>query len=330
MNKILDFLSSLNFAVICGFAITGLLAAGSLTMLAFPEAYKGLQGEDIKFFLFNAGPVHFWFYLLMLAFALFVLNLFLCTLRAFKKKRQKFGWKVTIYGSTIAHIAIILALISHAVSGLTVREGVPRYVTESDADTGATGTAPRMKMRITGVDEAYYANGMPRRANLTVEMEDATGKTTKTLGYNSPVTERFGAVEYLMMQFERMPSAAIITVNGVTSKVVRGSQVQVGPGTVLQVDDLYMPGDVPNLNVPALLVNYVDAGGTRRGAVLKLGQGADASVTPDFPMSFDELQRSPVALVRERHNEGIPLLLFSIILFLAGMGIVVARVIERG
>ena len=67
MKKLFEYLGSLNFAVICGFAITGLLIAGSLTMLAFPEAYKGLQGEDIKFFLFNAGPVHYWFYLLVVA-----------------------------------------------------------------------------------------------------------------------------------------------------------------------------------------------------------------------------------------------------------------------
>lgn len=330
MNKILDYLGSLNLAVICGFAITGLLIAGSLTMLAFPDAYKGLQGEDIKFFLLNAGPVHFWIYLLAVVFALFVLNLFICTVRAFKKKRQKFGWKVTVYGSTLAHLAVILALVSHLVSGLTVREGTPRYVTESDAVTGATGTAPKMKMRIVKVDDAYYDNGRPRRADLVIEVEEGEQRTTETLGYNRPITRNFGATEYLMMEFGRMPSAAFMTVNGVQSSVTRGTQIPAqGTSFVVQVEDLYMPGDAPDLNVPALLVNFVDAGGTRRGGILRLGHGT-ATPVPGLSMSFDELQKAPMALVRERHNEGIPLLMFSIILFLAGMGIVVVRVVERG
>ncbi|MDH4100002.1 MAG: cytochrome c biogenesis protein ResB [Nitrospirota bacterium] len=330
MNKLIEYLGSLNFGVICGFAITGLLIAGSLTMLAAPEAYKGLQGEDIKFFLFSAGLVHYWFYLLVVAFGLFVLNLFLCTLRAFKKKRQKFGWKVTVYGSTLAHIAIILALVSHLVSGLTVREGMPRYITETDAVTSATQAPPEIKMRIVKVDDAYYENGQPRRADLLVEVEENGKITTETLGYNRPITRNFGSTEYLMMQYGRMPSAAIMTVNGIKSSVARGAEVPV-PGTsfVIQVEDLYMPGEAPGLEVPALLVNFVDAGGTRRGGLLRLGSGT-VSPAEGLSMSFEELQKAPMALVRERHNEGIPILLGSIILFLAGMGIVVARVFERG
>jgi len=163
MKHIYDFLKSQKTGIIVGFAVTGLLIIGSLIMNYCPESYEGLSGEDITFFFKEPKLIHTWFYLMFVAFAMYGICIFICTLDSLLRKVKARSKKVALYGASIVHIGFLVTLVAHLVGGIWSESGRPITIADTWVQAG------EYELKVTGLDSTTYPNGMPRK--ITAQMK---------------------------------------------------------------------------------------------------------------------------------------------------------------
>ncbi len=238
MKNIYDFLKSQKTGIIVGFAVTGLLIIGSLIMNYCPESYEGLSGEDITFFFNEPKLIHTWFYLMFVAFAMYGICIFICTLDSILRKVKARSKKVALYGASIVHIGFLVTLVAHLVGGIWSESGRPITIADKWVQAG------EYELRVTSLDSTSYPNGMPRKITAQMKIRKDGKEYDDTLGYNNPVLLDSGTKQFLLRNYGNMPNAIVMNIDGQTATLNVKDVIEINGSDVL-IANLYMPPQFP-------------------------------------------------------------------------------------
>ena len=211
MKKVYGFLKSQKTGIIIGFTVTGLLIIGSLIMNFFPESYEGLSGEDITFFFNNPAPIHTWFYIMFIAFAMYGISIFFCTLDSILRKVKARTSKIPLYGASIVHIGFLVTLVAHLIGGIWSESGMPITIADKWVQSG------EYELKVTGLETSSYPNGMPRKIKAQMKIRKDGEEYDDTLGYNNPVLVDSGTKQFLLQNYGNMPNGVVLNIDGKTS-----------------------------------------------------------------------------------------------------------------
>jgi len=314
MKKVYGFLKSQKTGIITGFTVTGLLIVGSLIMNYFPESYKGLSGEDITFFFNNPRPIHTWFYIMFVAFAMYGISIFFCTLDSLIKKARSRTRKIPLYGASIVHIGFIITLVAHLIGGIWSESGRPVTIGDTWVQAGDC------EMRVTGLDTTSYPNGMPRKITAHMAIRRDGKETTDTLGYNNPVLLDCGTKEFLLRNYGNIPSEIVLNVDGETTVLKIKDIIEINGLRVL-LANLYLP---PQFPLPVIQLVSKGKDGKYNKTYVRIGR-QNAQDINGADVMFEDLKTSPAVAVSVKENPSIPLTLFAIGCFGSGMLLVIFR-----
>ena len=313
MKYIYDFLKSQKTGIIVGFAVTGLLIIGSLIMNYCPESYEGLSGEDITFFFNEPKLIHTWFYLMFVAFAMYGICIFICTLDSIIRKVKARSKKVALYGASIVHIGFLVTLVAHLVGGIWSESGRPITIADTWVQAG------EYELKVTGLDSTTYPNGMPRKITARMKIRK-DGREYDTLGYNNPVLVDSGTKQFLLRNYGNMPNAIIMNIDGETVTLNVKDVIEIN-GTDVLIANLYMPPQFPQ---PVLQLVSKGKAGKYDQTYVRIGRQNVQNVK-GVDVMFLDIKSTPAVVVTTKKNPSIPLTLIAIGCFGSGMLLVIFR-----
>ncbi|MCP4267523.1 MAG: cytochrome c biogenesis protein ResB [Candidatus Brocadiaceae bacterium] len=314
MNKIYGFLKSQKTGIIVGFTVTGLLIIGSLIMNYFPESYEGLSGEDITFFFNNPKPIHAWFYIMFVAFAMYGICIFICTLDSILRKVKARSKKIPLYGASIVHIGFLITLVAHLIGGIWSESGRPLTIADTWVKSG------EYELKVTGLDSTTYPNGMPKRITAQMKIRKDGKEFDDTLGYNNPVLLDSGTKAFLLRNYGDMPSSVVLNIDGETMSLNIKDVVEINGSRVL-LANLYLP---PQFPVPVILLVSKGKGDEYDKTFVRIGR-QNAQNIKGVDVIFEDLKSTPAVVVSTKINPSIPLTLIAIGCFGSGMLLVIFR-----
>ncbi|MGR3304344.1 MAG: hypothetical protein ACUZ8I_17845, partial [Candidatus Scalindua sp.] len=227
MKKVYGFLKSQKTGIIVGFTVTGLLIIGSLVMNYVPKPYEGLSGEDITFFFNNPRPIHTWFYIMFVAFAMYGICIFFCTLDSILRKVKARTSKIPLYGASIVHIGFLITLVAHLIGGIWSESGMPITIADKWVQSG------EYELKVTGLETTTYPNGMPRKITAQIAIRKDGKETTDTLGYNNPVLLDCGTKQFLLRNYGNMSNAVVLNIGGETRVINIKDVIEINGSKVL-------------------------------------------------------------------------------------------------
>ncbi len=314
MKYIYDFLKSQKTGIIVGFAVTGLLIIGSLIMNYCPESYEGLSGEDITFFFNEPKLIHTWFYLMFVAFAMYGICIFICTLDSIIRKVKARSKKVALYGASIVHIGFLVTLVAHLVGGIWSESGRPITIADTWVQAG------EYELKVTGLDSTTYPNGMPRKITARMKIRKDGREYDDTLGYNNPVLVDSGTKQFLLRNYGNMPNAIIMNIDGETVTLNVKDVIEIN-GTDVLIANLYMPPQFPQ---PVLQLVSKGKTGKYDQTYVRIGRQNVQNVK-GVDVMFLDIKSTPAVVVTTKKNPSIPLTLIAIGCFGSGMLLVIFR-----
>ena len=314
MKYIYDFLKSQKTGIIVGFAVTGLLIIGSLIMNYCPESYEGLSGEDITFFFNEPKLIHTWFYLMFVAFAMYGICIFICTLDSIIRKVKARSKKVALYGASIVHIGFLVTLVAHLVGGIWSESGRPITIADTWVQAG------EYELKVTGLNSTTYPNGMPRKITARMKIRKDGREYDDTLGYNNPVLVDSGTKQFLLRNYGNMPNAIIMNIDGETVTLNVKDVIEIN-GTDVLIANLYMPPQFPQ---PVLQLVSKGKAGKYDQTYVRIGRQNVQNVK-GVDVMFLDIKSTPAVVVTTKKNPSIPLTLIAIGCFGSGMLLVIFR-----
>ena len=314
MKQIYDFLKSQKTGIIIGFTVTGLLIIGSLIMNFFPEFYEGLSGEDITFFFNNPAPIHTWFYVMFVAFAMYGISIFFCTLDSILRKVKARTSKIPLYGASIVHIGFLVTLVAHLVGGIWSETGIPITITDKWVQAG------EYELKVTGLETTSYPNGMPRKIKAQIEIRKDGEETSDTLGYNNPVLLDSGTKQFLLRNYGNMPDGVVLNIDGETRAYNIKDVIEINESKVL-LANLYLP---PQFRIPAIQLVSKGKDGKYNKSYVRIGR-QNAQNVKGVNVLFEDIKVTPAVVVTPKENPSIPLTLIAIGCFGSGMLLVIFR-----
>tara|TARA_B100001964_G_scaffold233673_1_gene291267 strand:+ start:43 stop:1011 length:969 start_codon:yes stop_codon:yes gene_type:complete len=314
MKYIYDFLKSQKTGIIVGFAVTGLLIIGSLIMNYCPESYEGLSGEDITFFFNEPKLIHTWFYLMFVAFAMYGICIFICTLDSIIRKVKARSKKVALYGASIVHIGFLVTLVAHLVGGIWSESGRPITIADTWVQAG------EYELKVTGLNSTTYPNGMPRKITARMKIRKDGKEYDDTLGYNNPVLVDSGTKQFLLRNYGNMPNAIIMNIDGETVTLNVKDVIEIN-GTDVLIANLYMPPQFPQ---PVLQLVSKGKAGKYDQTYVRIGRQNVQNVK-GVDVMFLDIKSTPAVVVTTKKNPSIPLTLIAIGCFGSGMLLVIFR-----
>ncbi len=314
MKLIYDFLKSQKTGIIVGFAVTGLLIIGSLIMNYFPESYEGLSGEDITFFFNEPKLIHTWFYLMFVAFAMYGICIFICTLDSILRKVKARSKKVALYGASIVHIGFLVTLVAHLVGGIWSESGRPITIADTWVQSG------EYELKVTGLDSTTYPNGMPRKIKAQMKIRKDGKEFDDTLGYNNPVLLDSGTKAFLLRNYGNMPNSVVLNIDGQTRALNLKDVIELNGLRVL-LANLYMP---PQFPLP--VIQLVSKGNDNKynQTYVRIGRQNVQNIN-GIDVVFEDIKSIPAVVVTTKKNPSIPLTLIAIGCFGSGMLLVIFR-----
>ncbi len=314
MKLIYDFLKSQKTGIIVGFAVTGLLIIGSLIMNYFPESYEGLSGEDITFFFNEPKLIHTWFYLMFIAFAMYGICIFICTLDSILRKVKARSKKVALYGASIVHIGFLVTLVAHLVGGIWSESGRPITIADTWVQSG------EYELKVTGLDSTTYPNGMPRKIKAQMKIRKDGKEFDDTLGYNNPVLLDSGTKAFLLRNYGNMPNSVVLNIDGQTRTLNLKDVIELNGLRVL-LANLYMP---PQFPLP--VIQLVSKGNDNKynQTYVRIGRQNVQNIN-GIDVVFEDIKSIPAVVVTTKKNPSIPLTLIAIGCFGSGMLLVIFR-----
>ncbi|GAX62746.1 single-stranded DNA-specific exonuclease, partial [Candidatus Scalindua japonica] len=312
MKKVYDFLRSQKTGIIVGFAVTGLLIIGSLIMNYCPESYEGLSGEDITFFFNEPKLIHIWFYLMFVAFAMYGICIFICTLDSILRKVKARSKKVALYGASIVHIGFLVTLVAHLVGGIWSESGRPITVSNTWVQAG------EYELKVTGLDSTTYPNGMPRKITAQMKIRKDGEEYDDTLGYNNPVLLDSGTKQFLLRNYGNMPNAVVMNIDGQTVTLNVKDVIEIN-GTDVLIANLYMP---PQFPLPVLQLVSKGNNDKYDQTYVRIGRQNVQNVK-GVDVIFQDIKSTPAVVVTTKKNPSIPLTLIAIGCFGSGMLLVI-------
>jgi hypothetical protein len=314
MKQIYDFLKSQKTGIIVGFTVTGLLIIGSLIMNYCPESYEGLSGEDITFFFKEPKLIHTWFYLMFVAFAMYGICIFICTLDSILRKVKARSKKIALYGASIVHIGFLVTLVAHLVGGIWSESGMPITIADKWVQSG------EYELKVTGLDSTSYPNGMPRKITAHVKIRKDGKEYDDTLGYNNPVLLDCGTKQFLLRNYGNMPNSVVLNIDGETRALNIKDVIELNGLRVL-LANLYMP---PQFPLP--VIQLVSKGNDNKynQTYVRIG-GQNVQNINGIDVVFEDIKSTPAVVVTTKKNPSIPLTLIAIGCFGSGMLLVIFR-----
>jgi len=314
MKHIYDFLKSQKTGIIVGFAVTGLLIIGSLIMNYFPESYEGLSGEDITYFFNEPKLIHTWFYLMFIAFAMYGICIFICTLDSILRKVKARSKKVALYGASIVHIGFLVTLVAHLVGGIWSESGRPITIADTWVQSG------EYELKVTGLDSTSYPNGMPRKITAQIKIRKDGKEFDDTLGYNNPVLLDSGTKAFLLQNYGNMPNSVLLNIDGETRSLNIKDVIELN-GLRVILANLYMP---PQFPLP--VIQLVSKGNDNKynQTYVRVGRQNVQNIN-GVDVVFEDIKSTPAVVVTTKKNPSIPLTLIAIGCFGSGMLLVIFR-----
>ncbi len=317
MKLIYDFLRSQKTGIIVGFTVTGLLIIGSLIMNYCPESYEGLSGEDIKFFFNEPKPIHTWFYLMFVAFAMYGICIFICTLDSLIRKVKVRSKKIPLYGASIVHIGFLITLVAHLIGGIWSEDGMPLTLADKWVKSG------EYELKVTGLDSTTYPSGMPRKVTAQVKIRK-NGKDGEefddTLGYNNPVLLDSGTKAFLLRNYGEMPGAVVLNLDGDIATFNIKDLLEINGSKVL-IANLFLP---PQFPLPVLQLVTEVGKGKYEEMYIRFGR-QNAQNINGVNVIFQDIKSASAVVVSQKKNPSIPLTLIAIGCFGSGMLLVIFR-----
>ncbi len=205
--EIIRILGNRNAGFILGLLSVANLALGSLVMNMNPDIYPPFFTFDLNYFFTPVKPVHFWLYLMIMVFSLFCGNVFFSTIETLvsliKMKRVSSPAKKNVYrrrmAALTAHLAVILALLSHLYDGLAgenrrIMAGNP--VNEEGRGTGIPGLG---SLTIKSIVRDTYPDGSTKDIRIKALFRKKGGDIVeKKISYNSPAMFNCGVDEVVI------------------------------------------------------------------------------------------------------------------------------------
>ncbi len=303
LRRIWNLLGQQRTGVVLALVSAGLLGCGSLVMDNAAETYGALRMDDLRFFFEPMRWQYSWLYALMLSLALWATSALVCTWDSVASRIRRRVTRPSAYGAPLVHVTFVLGLIAHLWGGLRT--------TTAEFEVSSDGTEIRGQLyRAVSVDSDTYPNGMPRATTLTLERSSAQGTQTVTLGYNQPLTSHWGSQELLLMQVDTMPDGLLLRHKG-QRVVLRGDTPMVVAGDTITLLAFHDPRISPSLRVP----------------VVELLVGQQRLMLPLEPDGTGETvflgaNEQPVAMLVERDNPSVPLVLLMAALLVIGVVLV--------
>jgi len=314
MKHIYDFLKSQKTGIIVGFAVTGLLIIGSLIMNYFPESYDGLSGEDITFFFNEPKLIHTWFYLMFIAFAMYGICIFICTLDSILRKVKARSKKVALYGASIVHIGFLVTLVAHLVGGIWSESGGPITIADAWVKSG------EYELRVTGLDSTSYPNGMPRKIKAQMKIRKDGKEFDDTLGYNNPVLLDSGTKAFLLQNYGNMPNSVVLNIDGQIRALNLKDVIDLN-GLRVILANLYMP---PQFPLPVIQLVSKGNDNNYNQTYVRIGRQNVQNIN-GVDVVFEDIKSTPAVVVTTKKNPSIPLTLIAIGCFGSGMLLVIFR-----
>ena len=305
-----EWLWSQGLGVLCGQAVVVLLAVGSVVLVHTKDgASAGISGDDIREFFTHPSLTHSWLYLLLVVLALYGLNTFLCTLRSVTRKWRAGVRSLGGYGASMMHVGFIVGLLAHLVGGLG---GVERGSVRIGADwTLLPAGWDGAEARVQALHTELHPDGSKKRVHATVELRRGSeGSWTERVAYNVPLSRGFGA-EVLLLAKEGPSEAAVITDGATTCRVSVGARCRLS--TISLAIERLLPGDGHWGPEPVLIVR------TNKGERPFLRQGRPAQVQGSSDLTFVDVRRDDVIVLRARRSPGAPLMWVSVGLMCMGI-----------
>lgn len=197
-------LRSQGLGFLCGQLTVGLLAVGSVVLVATREgASAGVHLDDLTAFFTQPSWAHAWLYALVAVMCLYALNTALCTVDSVRARLAARTQDPAAWGPIAFHVAFLLTLVAHAVGGVWTVDHQPVVVASAWQNVGQGRDA-----RLLHLESASLANGRPKWVQATLAVRDGAGKVrTEVVGYNQPLSERFGSELLLLEQAGQAPRA---------------------------------------------------------------------------------------------------------------------------
>ncbi|MGR3175119.1 MAG: hypothetical protein ACUZ8N_11030 [Candidatus Scalindua sp.] len=313
MKKVYGFLKSQKTGIIVGFTVTGLLIIGSLIMNYVPKPYEGLSGEDITFFFKNPRPIHTWFYIMFVAFAMYGICIFFCTLDSILRKVKARTSKIPLYGASIVHIGFLITLVAHLIGGIWSESGMPITIADKWVQAG------EYELKVTGLETTTYPNGMPRKITAQIAIRKDGKETSATLGYNNPVLLDYGTKEFLLRNYGNI-NAVVLNIGGRTRAFNIKDVFEVNGSKVL-LANLYLP---PQFPLPVIQLVSEGKDGKYNKTYVRIGR-QNAQNIKGVNVIFEDIKSTPAVVVTPKENPSIPLTLIAIVCFGSGMLLVIFR-----
>ncbi|TNF31321.1 MAG: hypothetical protein EP329_12530 [Deltaproteobacteria bacterium] len=284
LPRLLAALRSQRFGVLAGFAAAFFLALGTVVMDLAPEAYAGLSLDDMRPFFREPRLVHFWFYGLALAVALWGASALVCTWDSVRTRLRHRVRRVSAYGAPLFHVAFVLALFAHLHNGL----GESTAARVVGSDWTAIGDA---RYRLADLTVTTSPSGMPRDIRAHLERDRAGQVDTVDVAYNAPLVADVGAHALLLGRPIERP-LAVLRVVGERRRLAIGDRVGAFVLTrVLQSRSLRAP----------MAELQFDGEPSPRWLPLTPGAG------PSELVAFVGIDRERAVLLTERVNPAAPL-----------------------
>ncbi len=218
--KIVRILGNRNAGFILGLLSVANLALGSLVMNMNPGIYPPFFTFDLNYFFSPAKPVHFWLYLMLLVFSLFCGNIFFSTIETLvsliKMKRVSSSAKKKVFrrriAALLAHLAVILALLSHLYDGLAGESR--RILARNPVNEESRGTdIPRLgSLIVKSIEREVYPDGSTKDIRISAlfrkKGEDAA---EKIISYNSPAMFNCGVDEVVIQDGRRISLGLLLS-----------------------------------------------------------------------------------------------------------------------
>jgi len=308
-DRTLELLRSQGLGVACGVATVLLLAIGSFVLSWTGDgASAGVRMDEIRAFLAEPSPWHFWFYALVPVLALYAVNTLLATLHNVQTK-----WRAGVrspfrYGPAVLHVSFAVALLAHMIGGLWSAE---RGTVLADGAWSPVGDG--REIRLVDLDVDSYPNGQPRGVRARVELRAADGAVeTRVAAFNAPISDGWGSRLLLVSRWGNTPPTVRFTLGANDCRAAIGEGCALGAHKLMLKEIRTLPDGQTKL--PVILL----AGGGRSPHTVMVAPHGGVA-TAEGPLTATYVPPGPAVLFRYRYAPGDPWALAASLLLAAGV-----------
>jgi hypothetical protein len=251
---------------------------------------------------------------MFVAFAMYGICIFICTLDSILRKVKARSKKVALYGASIVHIGFLVTLVAHLVGGIWSESGGPITIADAWVKSGD------YELRVTGLDSTTYPNGMPRKIKAQMKIRKDGKEFDDTLGYNNPVLLDSGTKAFLLRNYGNMPNSVVLNIDGQTRTLNLKDVIELNGLRVL-LANLYMPPQFPR---PVILLVSKGDDNKYNQTYVRIGRQNVQNIN-GIDVVFEDIKSTPAVVVTTKNNPSIPLTLIAIGCFGSGMLLVIFR-----